>query len=340
MLVLTLFAGCGGGGDAQTPSLTTGNKEAEPSATTKQKHAPHVWVTLDGRAGAENVGILMAEKRGFFTSLGYSVASGAPARPRRPVMYVSDRTADIGVSQQPQLVVSKEKRAPVIAVGSLLSQPTLSMIWLRRSHIQGIGGLKGKTIGVPGIPYQERFLEFVLAKAGLTSRDVHVKIVSYNLLRALEEGHVDAIFGGSWNLEGAVLKERGLRPVIVPVRRLGIPTYEELVVIARTRRAARSPRLMQRFMTAVARGTAAAIANPEAAVRVIEKNYEKGYDLSHDDIKAEVEATLPLLSRTGYMNKARTRALVGWMQGEGLIQRPLGVPALITDRYLPKAAGS
>lgn len=295
--------------------------------------SPDFFVSLDGRAEAENVGVLIAKERGYFTDLGFSVGVGAPARPRRPVWYVSNHTVDFGLSQQPQIVLAKQKKAPVISVGSLLKRPTLSFIWLSGSHIHGVADLKGKTIGVPGIPYQERFLQLLLARAGLSRRDVHVKIVGFDLVRAIESEKVDAIFGGSSNLEGAVLTERGLNPVIVPVRRLGIPDYDELVVIVRSRRVARNPRLVRKFMAAVTRGTKAAIADPEAAVRAIEASDEKAYDLSHEDLKAEVEATVPLLSRATYMKRARTRHLLDWMRQQGFVHRPLPVSELLTSSY-------
>lgn len=339
-IAAALLGGCGGSRGAPATSST----KQKPSAAAEERVAdlegPDVWVTLDGRAGAENVGVLIANRRGYFSELGFSVGAGAPLRPRRPIGYVSGRTADIGVTQQPQVVLAKAERAPIVAFGSLLPHSTLSMIWLRKSHIRDIADLKGKTVAVPGIPYQERFLQLLLAQAGLTRRDVHIRIVGYDLIRALEDGRADAIFGGSWNLEGAVLKERGLHPVIVPVRGLGIPPYDELVVIARSRRVARDPRLIRKFMAAVARGTAAAIEDPEAAVGVIEASDQKGYDLSHADIKAEVEATLPLLSRTAHTNRSRAKRLVAWMQSRGLIQDPLPLSTWMTDRYLPKAAGS
>lgn len=323
LAVAAMFvAGCGGSGDAETAS---GSKDTQ--ATREEMRSPDLFVSLDGRVGAENVGILIAKERGYFTDLGFKVGLGAPGRPRRPIWYVSNRTVDIALAQQPQVVLAKEKRAPVIAVGSLQRQPTLSFIWLPGSHVHSIADLKGKTIGVPGIPYEQRFLQLLLARSGLSRRDVHIKIVGYDLVRTLESGQADAIFGSS-NLEGAVLAQRGLNPVIVPVRRLGIPDYDELVVIVRSRRAARNPRLIHKFMAAVNRGTAAAIADPEAAVRMIEENEEKGYDLSHEDIKAEVEATLPLLSRNTSMRSTRVRHLVDWMQEQHLIHRSLPVSEL------------
>lgn len=327
-IMAAFLAGCGGGKGSETvwkPNAALRNAEV--------LKPPDTWVSLDAYAGAENVGILLAQERGYFDDVGLSVGVGAPAVPGRPVYYVSINTADIGVSQQPQLVLSKDKRAPVIAVGNLLPHPTLSMIWLRKSGIRDIADLKGKTIAVPGIPYQGKLLRLVLERAGLTFRDVKVKVVGYKLVSALVSGQADAIFGGHWNLEGAVLKARGLRPVITPVHRLGVPSYSEAVVIARTRRAARSPQLIRKFMAAIARGTALAIKDPAAAVQAIEKNPERDTTLNRKDIEAEVEATLPLLSRGGNINLAQTRNLVNWMHDQELIHQTLPVSKLQTLKF-------
>jgi ABC-type nitrate/sulfonate/bicarbonate transport system substrate-binding protein len=139
------------------------------------------------------------------------------------VTYVSTSTDDIGLTQEPQLAIAKEHGAPLVAVGSLISEPTAAMIWLRRSGIRGIADLRNKTIAVPGIPYQEEMLESVLARAGLKVEDVHVERAPYELVPTLLGEKADAIFGGSWNIEGVALRERGAKPVIRRVQELGIP---------------------------------------------------------------------------------------------------------------------
>lgn len=311
-----LLAGCGG---------SEGSEAASKPPSSSRAKAPYepadIWVTLEGHASAENVGILLALERGYFKDVGLSVGVGAPDAPARPIYYVSTLTADVGVSQQPQVVLAKEKRAPVVAVGSLMSQSTLSMIWLKKSKIRDIADLKGKTIAVPGIPYQGKLLRLLLQRAGLSPRDVKIEVVGYELVPALVSGQADAIFGGSWNLEGAVLKSRGLRPVITPVSSLGVPTYDEAVVIARIRRVAQSRQMLRKFMAAVARANAAAIKDPEAAVQAIEKSPEGENTFGPKEIEAEVEATLPLLSSSTRISPRRTRKLVAWMHEQGLIQQ-------------------
>ena len=50
------------------------------------------------------------------------------------------RTADVddfGVTQQPQVALARKTGHPIVAVGSLISQPTAAMIWLKGSKIRG-----------------------------------------------------------------------------------------------------------------------------------------------------------------------------------------------------------
>lgn len=318
-----LLAGCGSQGSAED----TG---AESAA---YRPFRNLTVTLNGHEGPENVGILMAQERGYFTDARLSVSIFPPVLPARPVQYVVTRQDDLGVTQEPQLALAKAKRAPVIAVASLAHRPSAAMIWLKKSDIGGIADLKGKTIAIPGVPFQKDFLANVLARYGLTLNDVKVKSVGYELVPALVSGRADAIFGGSWNLEGVELESRGLDPVVTRLQRFGVPTYDEFMVIARTDRVAKEPHLIQDFVSAVARGTAAAVANPQAAVEAIEEAGLSSSKVSHKALEAEVAATLPMLSKNGYMYPEQSLWLTDWMRDEGMMKRSPKPPEMLTNDF-------
>jgi putative hydroxymethylpyrimidine transport system substrate-binding protein len=320
-----LLVGCGSGGNAD---------EGTTAATTATRpQLRKLRVTLDDLEGAENVGIVMAVKQGYFKDVGLDVWAGSPIEPRRSLQYVAKGIDDLGVTQQPQIVIGKEKGAPVVAVGSLVSRPTAAMIWLKGSGIHGIADLKGKTIVTPGVPFQKGFLQKVLARGGLTLEDVTVKGIGYDLTTALINGEADAIFGGSWDLEGVELELRNKEPVIKRVQDLGIPPYEEAVVIARSDLVRSDPKLIRDFMSAVARGTAAAVAHPGAASVAIKEGIGANPDLHRKDRAAQLKVTLPLLSKSAYMSPARARNLVDWMKKEGMIKRPWPPRALLTNAY-------
>jgi putative hydroxymethylpyrimidine transport system substrate-binding protein len=314
---IVVLGGCGGGSGAERPKLL------EP-----------LTVTIDGWKGPQNAGILMAGVRGYFTEVGLHPTVLVPGRPNLSIKYVVDETDDLGVTHEPEAVLAKERGAPIVVVGSLVSQPTAAMIWLKRSHIKGIAGLKGKTIAIPGYSFQRKFLQSLLARGGLTLGDVKVEDVGYDLVSALTSGRADAIFGGAWNLEGTELEADGLEPVVTRVANLDVPPYDELVVVARSDRVAKEPKLIRDFMSAVKRGTAAAIEAPEEVVKTIEGYGETNPETSPEALKAQVKATSPLLSKNSYVSPEQARALVDWMHEEEMIQRKVPVAQLLTNAYL------
>lgn len=313
-----LWAGCGGPAE-------------EASSVEKPPTPPKEWrVTLDSVDGPENVSVLMALHRGFFEDAGLDVWAGSPLEPNRPASYVAKGTDDFGLLQLPQLAIARDKGMPLVAVGSVIPRATATMIWLKGAGIGGIADLEGKTVAIPGAPFQRRLLEAALTHAGLALADVEVKEVGYNLVGALLNGSADAIFGGSAGIEGVKLESRGAEPVITPLEKLGIPEYEELVVVTRDDLAADDPQLVRDFMSAINRGTAAAVEDPGGAVDAVVEGLEANPPPDRQVMEAQMKATLPLLSRSGRLDRERIAGFLAWMHREGLIAGEVSAEALLS----------
>jgi ABC-type nitrate/sulfonate/bicarbonate transport system substrate-binding protein len=328
-----LFGGCARNETNTTTPVTTGESRPSFAGEPSPSFPRQLHVSLDGQMTAADIAILMAVEKGYFADVGLTVFAGIPVLPRRPVSYVAAYTDDIAVTQLPQAALAREKGAPIVAVGSLISQPTAAMIWLKKSGIREIADLRNKTIAVPGIPYQEEMLEFILRRAGIEPDEVDVRRFGYRTLPALLGGKADAIFGGSWNIEGAALKARGAQPVVKRVQALGVPSYDELVVITRADRASREPQVVRKFMSALARGVEAVRRHPQLAARLIESSPHE-FVPDKRETKAQVRATLPLLSPAGYLDPDQTDELLTWMLDEGMIGRQPSTSDLFTNRYL------
>jgi putative hydroxymethylpyrimidine transport system substrate-binding protein len=344
-LLVSVSSGCGQDGEA---SKATGGNQGEPAAgntsgKSKEQEKPasptYVSVSLDGYEGAENIGLVMAADHGFFTDEGLTVRLVFPRRPRRPMRYLEERLDQFVVAQQPQVVIAKGKGVPVVALGSVISRPTAAMISLRKSGIDSIKDLKGKTIAMTGVPFQERFLEVALAKAGLTPGDVNVETVDYGSVPALLSGRADVIFGGERNLELAELRSRGAHPIAVPFEDLDFPGFEELEVVARENFVAEEPETVRKFMSAVERGTAAALRNPDTAAETLVNAGQldpRLRKLGRRVLGAQVRATLPLLSVHGAMNTARTEELAEWMQGKTMTPQLVPAATVLNEDFLPR----
>jgi putative hydroxymethylpyrimidine transport system substrate-binding protein len=324
-VVLTLVAlACG---------LAACEKSEEGTPTTQPFR-----LTLDFYPNPDHAGIYTAQKLGYFREAGLDVSIQAPSDPSAPIKQVAAGQADLAISYEPEVILAREQGLDVVAVGALVDRPLTSMIWLRKSGIEGVGGLRGKTIATAGIPYQDAFLDTILKRAKLSRGDVKPVNVGFGLLPALVGGSAQAMLGGFSNVEGVDLRMRGKAPVVTPVDRLGVPTYDELVLVARRKQLEEDPDPIRLFIAALARGTRAAAEDPGTATKSV---LQANHNLDPKLAAAEVKATLPLLQGSeggrpyGYMDPGQWREFIGWMRDNGLIEALPSPSEVATNAYLP-----
>ena len=228
----------------------------------------------------------------------------------------------------------------MVAVAALVPQPLTSLISLPEAGIRDPVDLRGKTIATAGIPYQSVFLHSILREQGIDRGEVDQVEVGLGLLPAVLSGRADAMLGGFANVEGVALAERGRNPRVVPVDRLGVPTYDELVLVASEDALEDDPEAIRLFIAALERGTRAAARNPAAATGAI---LDAGEGLDPDLTRAEVEATLPILlgrgepGRFGEMRPAEWERFAGFLADEGALEALPAIDDVLTNELLPSA---
>jgi len=295
-------------------------------------------LTLDFYPNPDHAGIYMAQERGYLDEAGLDVSIAAPSDPSAPLKLVAAGQTDLAISYEPELLLAREQGLDVVAVGALVNRPLTSMIWLKKSGIKGVGDLRGKTVATAGIPYQDAFLKTILGRVQLKPEDVKSVNVGFGLLPALVGGSAQAMLGGYSNVEGIDLRERGKEPVVTPVDQLGVPTYDELVLVARRQSLEEDPEAFRLFIAALERGTAAAVEQPGAATDAITAANK---DLEPKLAAAEVKATLPLLAARvkgqpyGYMDPGAWETFAGWMRDNGLIESLPNPDEALSNDYLP-----
>ena len=319
VLIATVAAGCG--------------EKSEDG----QASAQDFDLALDFFINPDHVGIFQALDAGYFEDAGLNVTPRVPSDPSAPIKQVAAGQADLAISYEPELMLAREQGLDVVAVGAIVQQPLTSMIWLGDSGITSVADLKGKTIATAGIPYQAAFLEKILRDAGLTIDDVSQVDVGLNLLPAILSGRADALMGAFLNVEGVELERRGKDPAIMPVNELGIPTYDELILVASGEQLREDPEAIRLFIAALERGTRDAAVNPEGATEVLLSASE---DLDPGLTAAEVQRTLPLLlpvagGQYGFMDPAKWNEFAGFMTEEGLTEQLLDSGELLTNELLP-----
>jgi putative hydroxymethylpyrimidine transport system substrate-binding protein len=290
-----------------------------------QASPQHVSVTLDWTPNPDHVGLYYARDTGLFGKAGLDVAIHAPSDATTPLKLVGVGRTDLAVSYEQEVFFAAAQKLPVKTVAAVVPVPLNSFMSID-PKVHGLADLRGKTIGITGVPSDTATLK----TAGLLG---HVKVVSvgYNLLPVLLSHRVDAVLGVYRNVEGIQLAQRGLHPTVIPVDRAGVPSYDELVLVANTQRLAKDATYrdeVSRFVRAFSAGTRAARAHPQQAIAVMKKVTASPEKF----LAAATPATLKLLT-TSCVSPAQWQRFGAWMHAQGLLKHPIPASQVVTAKY-------
>jgi putative hydroxymethylpyrimidine transport system substrate-binding protein len=314
--------------------LGCGERKERPGSSGERE----IDLALDFYVNPDHAGIYQALENGHFAEAGLEVEPRVPSDPSAPLRQVAAGRADLAISYEPEVLLARDQGLPVVAVAALVSEPLTSLISTRDAGIEEVDDLRGKTVATAGIPYQDAFLEAILRKQGLGTDDVENVDVGFNLLPALLSGRADAMLGGFRNVEGVDLELRGAGPRVVPVDEIGIPTYDELVVVAGEEMIESEPETIRLFLDALEQGTRDAVADPKTATETI---LAEGEGLEPKLTAAEIDATLPLLlprsekARYGEMDAREWERFARFLADEGLIETLPEIEEVVSNELLP-----
>jgi putative hydroxymethylpyrimidine transport system substrate-binding protein len=312
--------------------------EPEPGAVGGGAGEP-LRVMLDYFPNADHAGIYAAQESGAYANAGLEVELAPPPDPAAPLKLLLAGKTDLAISYEPELLLARDKGAELVAVGALVQKPLTSLMSVGKDAIRTPEELRGKRVGTAGIPYQSAYLKTILETAGVDPGSVRETNVGFNLTPAMLSGKVDATLGSFWNYEGTDLQRRGRDPVILRMERLGVPTYNELVFVARRRDLDEDfGARVRRFMQATARGHETLRTDPSVGIDGL---LEADDGLDRGLQEAVVEATLPVFFPAdeerpfGYQDLREWQRYADWMLDEGLIKRPQTVEQAVTNEFLP-----
>jgi putative hydroxymethylpyrimidine transport system substrate-binding protein len=295
-----------------------------------------VTLTLDWTPNPDHVGFYDAQQTGLFARAGLDVSIRAPSDPTAPLKLVGVGRSDLAVSYEQELFFAAAKNLPVVAVAAVVPQPLNSFMAIEPG-LTSLRDLRGKTVGITGVPSDYAALDTALQSVGLTRKDVKVVSVGYNLLPSLLAHRVDVVLGVYRNVEGIQLQLRDLHPTIIPVDRAGVPTYDELVLVASKTRLHDDPTYrseVKRFVRAFLAGTADARAHPRRALVILSKVTASGAKF----LARATPATLRLLAGprgTGCLSVRAWQRFAAWMHARGLLKHPIPASAVVDASFLP-----
>jgi putative hydroxymethylpyrimidine transport system substrate-binding protein len=295
-------------------------------------------LVLDFFPNADHVGIYAGIADGSFQRVGLTVRPRTPSDPAAPLKLLAAGQADLAISYEPEVLLARDRGLNLVSVGAIVQRPLTSIVALPAAHVRRPADLRGRTVGTAGIPYQDAYLKTILKGARVNPDSVREVNVGFNLVPALLAKRVDATLGAFWNYEGVQLALQRRHPVVIPVDRAGVPTYDELVVVARKDELRNHGELIRRFMRGLSAGYELARRDPARAVNaLVRANPSLDRRLQLASVRATLPAFFPADRRKpfGWQDPAQWTRYGAWMLDNQLVQRPPDAGRALTNEFLP-----
>ena len=321
-------------------SSSSSSGSASSSSSSGAQALTNTTVLLDWFPNPDHIALYLAQKDGDFTKQHLNVTFQSPSNSTDALKLVSLGQVPLAISYEPETITAATAGLNVAAVAAMIPTPLNSLIISGKSGVSGPAGLSGKTVGTDGDPVSAQMLKAVLKKDNISLNQIKLVTVNEGLVPAMVSNKVAAIISGYRNVEGIQLASLGLNPKVYPVETLGVPNYDELVIIANKSKLASDAAyrtMVKEFLAGLGQGAAAAQAHPAAALAAISP-VAKGY--SPALLKKMVYATAPLLKNPdgfGAMSVSQWQSFANWMKSDGLITKPVQASSVVNTSQLPNS---
>ena len=185
---------------------------------------------------------------------GWTSTTATPSDPSAPLKLLAAGKADLAISYEPELLLARDQGAE--ARLGRRDRPEAADLdhRARQPRARRRPTSHGKKVGNGGHPVPvglpARRSSRCRRRPEPSTRSTSASTSSRPCCPA-----VDATLGGFWNYEGVQLRQRKKASrTIIPVDKAGVPTYNELIVVARKQDLADDGGKVRRFMRALARG--------------------------------------------------------------------------------------
>jgi putative hydroxymethylpyrimidine transport system substrate-binding protein len=316
------------------------------TATARSGHvsASSLNVALDWFPNPDHVALYYALDKGYFDKQGVKVSMKKPSDPSAGLKLVATNKFDLAIYYEGDLFYAGLQGLPVMAVGALVPTPLNSMIAKAGSKVHTLNDLKGATVGSAGLPFDGAVIQTIEQRQHFASGDIKSVNVGFNLVPAVISGKVDAIVGGYWNIEAIEVKNQtGKPPVVFKMSQLGVPSFDELIIVANKNRLKSDSAYataIRGFLAGLAQGIKAARNDVAGSIAIMKKDTS----YKSKDLQGMVPTTLQALGQTGgtkvtCFSAARWQAFANWMLKTKLLKKAVAPSSIETNAYNPNCSG-
>jgi len=288
----------------------------------------------------------LAIDEGFFAEAGLSVEISAGQGSLDAIPKVATGAFPVGFADINSLIkfLDQNPGAPVTAVMMVYDKPPFAIVGRKSLGVEAPSDLEGRVLGAP--PPDGAWAQFPIfaAENGLDTDAITVEPVGFPTREPmLAQGEVAAVTGFSFssylNLVRLGVPEDDISTILMADH--GVDLYGNAIIV-NTDWAAENGELLTGFLTAVAKGWAAAIADPAAAIpSLIDRNPAADADLETRRLELAIEANVVTEYTTangmGGIDTDRMMNAIEQIKLTYEFQNDPDMSLYFTDAYLPAA---
>ncbi len=284
-LMLALLAACG--------TANSDNSAAEDEASADKE--TELTVLLDWYPNAVHSFLYAAEQQGYFKEAGLKVKLQTPADTNDALKLVATGKADLALSYQMQVAISRAEDIPIVSVAAIVRHPLNRLFTLDEAGVQSPKDLVGKKIGYPSIPLDQIIVDTMVAADGGDPSKLSYVDIGWDLIPSMTTGKVDAIIGGYVNHEKPLLEKEGIQLAAFDPSDYGVPDYYELVLTASEDGVASKGAAIKTFIEAAAKGQQYTAQNPQQSLQNLLDSQDVNFKLDAEIEKQSLDILLPLM---------------------------------------------
>jgi len=296
-----------------------------------------VRLMLDWVPNVNHLGIFVAGEEGYFEEAGLAVEIIQPGEVFAE-QAVAGGAADIGVSFQEYVTLSRATDIPIVSVAAIIQDNSSGFAALASAGLESPADFEGLRYGSFGSPFEEATLRALMSCAGGDPDSIEIVETGFaDPLSLLAEGQIDLawIFYGTQFFQA---EDLGIDLDLVMMNDWFdcIPNYYTPVFIASEGMISDQPQLLSAFLSAVSRGYTFAAENPESAASIL---LEAVPELDSEQVQSGADwladRWIGDAPRWGEQDRETWEAYTNWMAEQRMIAAPIDADSAFTNDFLP-----
>lgn len=281
---------------------------------------------------AQFAGFYTANSKNYYAENGLSVQLDPGGPDISPTQMVLSGANDFGVIGADQLVLAREKGAPLVALAVIYQKTPVALASLKESNITSPKDLEGKKTAIVYGKDEEVVYRSLLQKEGVDRSKIEETPLTFDL-NQLTSKKVDAIIVYETN-EPTLLAQQGVAINLLKPRDYGINYYAD-TLFTTEKMINENPELVRAFVAATMRGWEEAMRDKDSAVNDV---LRVNSSLNREHQMKLLEVSEPLVKgdegKIGFSDASEWDKLQNILIEQGIQKKKIEINKVFTNNFL------